>query len=133
VVLFTVAMGSVGRRYGQEHNDEVLGSFARQIASRLAPDDLLFRWKGPTLVALMERPDSNAPAPPEVSRMATFKPEFTLEIDGKSVKLRLSMSSISFRLLIYDNLQAVREVMDQFQHTVTPGPVQEPAPAPPGA
>ena len=133
VVLFTIAMGSVSRRYGQEHNDEVLGSFARQIASKLGSDDLLFHWKGPTLVALMERPDSNAPAPPEVSRMATFKPEFTLEVDGKSVKLRLSMSSISFRLLTYANLQAVRQVMDQYQQTVAPGPVQESAAAPAGA
>jgi GGDEF domain-containing protein len=132
VVLFTVALGSLTRRFGNQCDDEALASFARQIASNLGPGDLLFRWKGATLMALLERPDSNEAVPPEISRMAAFPPEFTLEIDGKSMKIPLSMSSISVRLVKYDNLQAVREVMDQFQHTVTPGPVQEPAAAPQG-
>ena len=132
VVLFTVSLGIISRRYGHDHDDGILASFAKQIAPNLGADDLMFRWKGHTLVALLERPDSNDAAPPEMSKMASFQPEFVLEIDGKSTKVQLPMSSISFRLWKYESLDAVRHVLDQCQQAVAPDPVQKPA-APPAA
>jgi GGDEF domain-containing protein len=129
MVLFAVGLSAVNRRFGAEYGDRALASFAKQIASLLAPGDLLFRWKGPTLAALLDRPESNESAPPEMSRFAAFKPEFALEIDGKSTTIPLSMSSISFRLWKYNDLPAVHEVLDQCLQTVAPGALQEAAKA----
>ena len=125
-VLFTLGSGPVTRRFGDSSSDEALATFARQIASNLHTGDLLFRWKGPTLLALLERPDSNDAAPPDMNHLSAYEPEFTVEANGKSTKIRLTMSSISFRLWQYDTYDAVRQRLDQCQDTVAPGPVQEP-------
>lgn len=122
LVLFTVALGSITRRYGDGHHDAVLASFAKQIAAKLPRPDPLFRWKGPALVAILERPDLNDTLPPEIAKMSTFRPEFTLEIDGKSTKIQLSMSSISIHLWKYDNLNAVQQILAQCQSSITPDP-----------
>ena len=133
VALFAIGLGSITRRHGYEVGDRAFASFGSQIASNLGTGDLLFRWKGPTLVALMERPDCNEAAPPEMGKMAALRPEAALEIDGKSVNIALSMSSISFPLWKYKDIQAVRQVLDQCQNTIARDPVQPPATAAPAA
>jgi GGDEF domain-containing protein len=42
-------------RFGHKVGDEVLRHFAEWIGKRLRPEDRLFRWTGPTLVALLDR------------------------------------------------------------------------------
>jgi len=71
-------------------------------------------------VAILERPDLNDTLPPEIAKMSAFRPEFTLEIDGKSTKIQLSMSSISIHLWKYDNLNAVQQILAQCQSSISP-------------
>ena len=98
-------------------------SVTRQIVSNLGTGDLLFRWKGPVLVALLERPPEERAVPPEVQRMTALHPEIVMEADGKTVKIPLKISSISFHLWEYETLDAVRRILDQCQQTIAPGAV----------
>jgi GGDEF domain-containing protein len=122
-VLFAVGLGSVVRRFGAESGEEALAFVTKQIAPNLAAGDLLFRWKGPVLLALLERPPEERGVPPELQRMAALHLEFAVEADGKSVKIPLKISSISFHLWEYETLDAVRRVLDQCQQTIAPGAV----------
>jgi GGDEF domain-containing protein len=122
-VLFAVGLGTVTRRFGPERGEEAFASVTRQIVSNLGTGDLLFRWKGPVLVALLERPPEERAVPPEVQRMTALHPEIVMEADGKTVKIPLKISSISFHLWEYETLDAVRRILDQCQQTIAPDAV----------
>jgi len=119
-VLFAVGLGTVIRRFGSERAEEAMATIAREIASALGAGDALFRWKGPILLALLERAPEERGVPPELQRVAALHPEFAVDADGKVLKIPLKISSISFHLWEYETLEAVRRVLDQCQQTIAP-------------
>ena len=56
-------------RFGREVGDEVLTAFSRMIQKTLHTGDRLFRWSGPTLVALLPRSEKPGTRPPEIARI----------------------------------------------------------------
>jgi GGDEF domain-containing protein len=46
---------SVNARFGYEAGNQILAALARYVETKLQPTDTLFRWSGPTLVAIMQR------------------------------------------------------------------------------
>ena len=57
VVLVIDNLTSIGVRFGRRAGDELLRSYGNFIAQILSPDDRLFRWSGPALLALLPRVD----------------------------------------------------------------------------
>ena len=125
-VLFAVGLGSLTRRFGVERGEEALAMVSKQVINNLGSGDLLFRWKGPVLLALLERAPEERGVPPELHRMTALNLEFSVEADGKSVKIPLKISSISFHLWEYETLDAVRRILDQCQQTIAPEAVAVP-------
>jgi diguanylate cyclase (GGDEF)-like protein len=98
-VLVLDRLKSINARFGDEVGDRVLAELARHIRTNLPAGDLLFRWSGPTLVAVMPRQCS-------IDRMRTdlnaifgkpIQREFT--IAGRTVLIPISAAWAVFALI----------------------------------
>ncbi len=98
-VLVLDRLKSINARFGNDVGDRVLAELAHHIQTSLPPGDLLFRWSGPALVAIMPRQCS-------IDRMRTdlntvfgkpIQREFT--IAGRTVLIPVSAAWAVFALL----------------------------------
>ena len=62
-------------RFGQEVGDRMLVGFKEYMEKQLAPSFKLFRWSGPALVAIIERPEPLGVVRMQVKRMLDSKIE----------------------------------------------------------
>ncbi len=77
-------------RFGREVGDEVLVAFTRMIRKQLSSGDQLFRWSGPTLVALLPRQGSLERVRGDVKRIVETKLEHTIETPSRSIMLPIA-------------------------------------------
>ncbi len=77
-------------RFGREVGDDVLVAFARMIKKQLGSSDQLFRWSGPTLVALLPRQSSLERVRGDVKRFVETKLEHTIETPSRSIMLPIA-------------------------------------------
>lgn len=80
---------SVNLRYGYATGDRLLQVFAEHLVSKLSPKDRVFRWRGATFVALLDRPCPVEGVKAEVARFASERQERQLQVDGQAIKLSL--------------------------------------------
>lgn len=80
----------VNLRFGREVGDQVLVAFANMISKLLRPTDTLFRWSGPTLVALLPRTTSLERVRSEIAHIAETKLEHIIETAERSILLPFS-------------------------------------------
>lgn len=80
----------VNVRFGREVGDQVLVAFASMIKKLLHPTDTLFRWSGPTLVALLPRTTSLERVRSEIAHIAETKLEHIIETAERSILLPFS-------------------------------------------
>lgn len=93
LALFVVhRIQQVNARYGHAVGDEMLKTFLQHIAISLRPEDQLFRWSGPALLALVERDDPLDAVVIEMRRITAYKLDQELEIRDRSVMVPLSAS-----------------------------------------
>ena len=59
--------------------------FAQDVAQRLSGDDKLFRWRGPALVAVLNRPGKTNDVRIEVSRLVGQRREQAVQIRERTV------------------------------------------------
>jgi GGDEF domain-containing protein len=95
VVLCVERLEAINARFGYSLGDRLLLKFAQHVAQRLAGEDKLFRWRGPTLIAALERNSSLHDVNIEVARLVPAKHEELIEWGGHSVLL-----SVSARFLV---------------------------------
>lgn len=77
-------------RFGYEVGDELLRYLAGFLRKQLPEKDLLFRWSGPTLVALLFRPHDLERVRDEIGRIMDFKHEHTVQTASRTVLLPIS-------------------------------------------
>jgi diguanylate cyclase (GGDEF)-like protein len=77
-------------RFGHKVGDEVLHHFADWIGKRLRPEDRLFRWSGPTLVALLPRANRIEIVRQEMERTIAAPFEYTVQTASRGVLLPVS-------------------------------------------
>jgi GGDEF domain-containing protein len=82
---------SVNRHFGYAVGDQLLKKFSDLFGATLAKTDRLFRWRGPTLVALLEREESIHAVQAEIRRINNKRIERALEV-GEGALLPVSAS-----------------------------------------
>jgi GGDEF domain-containing protein len=82
---------SVNRRFGYGVGDQMLKNFSDLFGATLGKADRLFRWRGPALVALLEREESIHAVQAEIRRISSKRMEGVLEL-GEGTLLPVSAS-----------------------------------------
>lgn len=82
---------SVNRHFGYAVGDQLLKKFSDLFGATLAKNDRLFRWRGPALVALLEREESIHAVQAEIRRISSKRIEGVLEV-GEGALLPVSAS-----------------------------------------
>jgi len=77
-------------RFGREAGDEILVAFTRMVEKQLAPEDRLFRWGGPALLALLPRPDSIESVRGELGRIMATKLEHSIQTPSRSIMVPIA-------------------------------------------
>ena len=92
VIAVVSRVQAVNARFGYAIGDRVLAAFAEYLKSNLAACDQVFRWQGPSLIALLEREDRLEKVRTELRRFIDAKLEKTVEISNRTVLLPISAS-----------------------------------------
>jgi diguanylate cyclase (GGDEF)-like protein len=83
---------AVNARFGYAVGDRVLSAFAEQFKQNLSSRDQIFRWQGPTLVAILDRTDRIDRVRSEIRQFADVKLEKTMEVGHRTVLIPISAS-----------------------------------------
>lgn len=89
-VMVLERLQSVNRKFGVQIGDQILAEFARLVRRSLPPNDRLYRWGGPTLVALMTRPATIDRVRMEVGEIMDAKWEKTIQTASRSILLPIT-------------------------------------------
>jgi diguanylate cyclase (GGDEF)-like protein len=89
-VMVLDSLQTVNARFGREAGDDVLAEFARMVQKNITPEDRLFRWGGPALVALLPRPASVERVRREFGRVMENKLERTIQTPSRSILIPIS-------------------------------------------
>ncbi len=92
-VFYVHRMNYINARFGSTIGDKVLLLCSQHLATTLIrPDDSLFRWKGPSFVALLEREDAAAHVENDLQRLlATLLSQY-LETATRTVYLPIKLT-----------------------------------------
>jgi diguanylate cyclase (GGDEF)-like protein len=77
-------------RFGRAVGDDLLRYFAETVRKSLPPRDILFRWTGPTLVAVLDRACSIEDARLELKRILDKIPTKTIETETRLATLSMA-------------------------------------------
>jgi len=92
-------MQSINARFGYQVGDRVLRTFREKIEKQLSPRDKMFRWAGPAIVVLIDRPESLEIVREHLKRILDAKFEETFELPDRSVLIPISASWSAFKLI----------------------------------
>jgi diguanylate cyclase (GGDEF)-like protein len=90
VVLVLDRLQALNLKFGREVGDEVLGEFARMIEKKLPYGDQLFRWGGPSLLAILHRRSSIERVRSEIAQMVDIKLEHNIETPSRSIMIPIA-------------------------------------------
>jgi len=91
VVLILQRLPAINARFGRSVGDHLLITEARYLRQQFSENDRLFRWIGPSFVALMHRPNSPEAVRSEVNRMCLSRFHATVVLDSRTVLIPLSV------------------------------------------
>ena len=72
-------------RFGREAGDEILASYSQMVKKSLTPQDQLFRWGGPALVAVLPRQRSLQLVRSEFTHIMETRLEHNIQTPSRSV------------------------------------------------
>jgi len=111
IALFVVErLDLINSRFGFAAGDRVLALVSQHISQQLLADDQLFRWRGPTMLAIFDRKDTLKVVDAEVRRISTSRLEYSITTRERDALLRILCSSC----LIPITPESVAE--DLFEH-----------------
>jgi GGDEF domain-containing protein len=101
----------LNQRFGREAGDEILVAFTKMVAKQLTPEDRLFRWGGPALLALLRRPKGIESVRSEVARIMATRLDHTIQTPSRSVLIPIAARWTLFPMmaaprLIYQKIDA---------------------------
>ncbi len=112
----------INSRFGSASGDRVLISLGERLAQRFSGADLLFRWRGPGFLAIIERTESEMAVRDEVARAVSARLEQEIELGGRSVLLPISSSWVLVPLK-NSSAETVLKKLDVFSHAQARAPV----------
>ena len=93
-ILFVLdRLQSINLRYGYAVGDQMLVRMCTDLESQLGAATPKFRWGGPALLFLLDRPDSFPVVQSAMKRIVSRRTEETIEIDQRSIFLTVTYSS----------------------------------------
>jgi len=81
----------INARFGYAAGDEVLKTIQAHVQKHLRPGDQLFRWRGPSFLAILKRPDPVDCVRAEVSRITMTRLQKTFDVGTRSVLVPIGM------------------------------------------
>jgi GGDEF domain-containing protein len=85
VVMVVNRVDPIAARFGKDAGDWMLGRFREYIERQFEETDLLFRWSGPALVAIIERPQTFDQVRAVIKRIFEAPINETIDVNGRSV------------------------------------------------
>ncbi len=107
-------LDAINSRYGYAVGDRILLACAQHLAQHLAGADKLHRWRGPALLAILQRPVRLHDVRVEVSRIASTRHEELIEMNNRSVLLPLSCTAITIPLEEHSSSESVVQTIEGF-------------------
>lgn len=93
VTLVTDRLQALNARFGKEMGDQVLREMRKHIESSIIREgDLLFRWGGPTFVAVLYRTDLIDHVRAGLRRVFDSRTDTSLDLGGRSVLIPLALA-----------------------------------------
>ncbi len=96
VVAVCSRVQAVNARFGHAVGDKVLATLAEHFRKGLSARDQIFRWHGPTLVAVLERTERIDRIRAEIRNFADVRMDKTIEIGQRSVLIPISAAWVIF-------------------------------------
>lgn len=106
-------LDGANNRYGFETGDAILFMFSQHLAQNL-PMDKLFRWRGPSFVAIIDRKISPERLRTELQRFATNRLEHTVRQGTRDIMIPVSWSWTVVRGDQRPDASAMIEKIDRF-------------------
>jgi GGDEF domain-containing protein len=115
VVAMTVRnLDVVNRRMGFVAGNELLVAFSQEIAQRLSGKDQLFRWRGPSFVAVFARGNSLEAVKREAAKFGAIRQERTIEDENSSIFFKMSTAWHLFPIPRASELAGFSDQIDAF-------------------
>ena len=108
----------INARFGYAAGDEVLKTVKGHIQKALRPADHLYRWRGPSFLALLRRTEPAETLRGEMSRITSTKLEKTVEIGNRSVLLPIGVHLAIFA--VSSSVRLLTHKIDAFVATHMP-------------
>ncbi|HMJ61249.1 MAG TPA: GGDEF domain-containing protein [Bryobacteraceae bacterium] len=89
----------VNRRYGYTAGDHLISRYGAAIASRLPEAGRLFRWHGPSFIAVLPMPESDSAVNAEAARITAAPSEYLIEQDDRSILLKTTATWMALPIL----------------------------------
>ena len=113
-ILFSVnRVAVINTRFGFAIGDKILMLFGQHVAQRLLPNDQLYRWRGPSFLALVERDGPEMPVRAEIARLVSARLEQTVELGDRSVLLPIDASWMLVSLA-NSSVESISKKLDAF-------------------
>jgi GGDEF domain-containing protein len=96
VVAVCSRVHAVNARFGYSVGDRVVAALAEHFRKSLSARDQIYRWHGPTLVALLERTERIDHIRAEVRNFADSRMDKTMEIGQRTVLIPISAAWVVF-------------------------------------
>jgi diguanylate cyclase (GGDEF)-like protein len=81
---------AVNARFGYSVGDKILAAFAAHLKKSLSASDQIYRWQGPSFVALLERGEKMERVRAEVRQFADVRLDKTVEVAQRTVLIPIS-------------------------------------------
>lgn len=98
VVMVVNRIQPINARFGREAGDWMLERFRKHVESQILESDRLFRWTGPAMVALIERPKALDEVRGMAKRMLDTPIDETYEVGERSILIPISAAWSIFML-----------------------------------
>jgi len=115
VVMVVNRFQPISARFGREAGDWMLSQFREYVETRLSASDRMFRWIGPAIVAILERPQALDQVRALVRRMLDNPLQATYTSDGRSVLIPLSAAWSVIK--VASTLEATEQQIEAFVAT----------------
>ena len=114
-VLFSVQrINIINTKYGYAAGDQIMRVFLSHLRSYLTIVDDLFRWSGPTFLAIVHRPGGADPFRSEIARILGRRLEHELALPNRTALLPVSASALVIELSKESWVTEVVKKMDDF-------------------
>jgi GGDEF domain-containing protein len=92
VVFVVERVNTLNLNYGYSAGDQLLHAFGQHLKDNLARNNNIFRWRGPAIMAMLQRSCAIDKVKEEVTHFAARRPEHVMQIGGRTVKLPMTCS-----------------------------------------